>query len=360
MKNPTITVFLPYYNDFNFLKQSIDSILSQTFSDFELILLDHASTDGSNNIAHSYNDSRIKHIAMKENIGGGGGLLLIEALKIAKGKYFKPFCADDVMLPNCLEILYNYLENNQDKQIVFGNKKFIDKDGNNLPGTWWDGKPQDILNCNNIQYLNYYLHYNSFLPWPSSMFYTKIIDTNIINKTFIIMFDMSFWLQLIIKNYQIGCIAESVCLYRRHENQAVNFKKNKIKRQIIKNIRYFEQYHYSDYFFSITFVDTIKQILGSNKYAQLLQDGDEKFIPFVLCTYFMSQKDIQSIKFACDRLYTILSDDIIREEIAKKFNFTMKNLRAIYCNEDLSNNKKYSKQNKFKREIKRILRKFFF
>lgn len=121
--NPLISVFIPYYNDEKFLKESIESVLNQTYENFELILLNHNSQDSSREIAHSYNDKRIKHIDMPYNLGlGGSGLLTIEFLKVAQGKYTKPFCADDIMLPDCLEKLVNYMENNPDKDFAFGNR----------------------------------------------------------------------------------------------------------------------------------------------------------------------------------------------------------------------------------------------
>ena len=71
MSTPLVTVCIGYYNDEKYLGQCIDSILCQSFSNFELILFNHASTDGSYKIAHSYNDSRIVHIDAPKNLGAG-------------------------------------------------------------------------------------------------------------------------------------------------------------------------------------------------------------------------------------------------------------------------------------------------
>ena len=59
-----VSVLIPYYNDREFFRQSIESVLNQTYKDFELILVNHATTDDCREIAHSYNDDRIIHLDM--------------------------------------------------------------------------------------------------------------------------------------------------------------------------------------------------------------------------------------------------------------------------------------------------------
>jgi glycosyltransferase involved in cell wall biosynthesis len=70
-----ISIVLPYYNDSKFLSGSIQSVLNQTYKDFELILINHGSTDNSEKIVKSFSDSRIKHIKIARNYGGGGSYL---------------------------------------------------------------------------------------------------------------------------------------------------------------------------------------------------------------------------------------------------------------------------------------------
>ena len=92
-KEPLVSVFIPYYNDDKFLRESIEAVLNQSYKNLELILVNHASTDSSRDIAHSYDDDRIVHIDMPINYGAGSGKLLKEFLKVAKGKYSKLLCA---------------------------------------------------------------------------------------------------------------------------------------------------------------------------------------------------------------------------------------------------------------------------
>lgn len=122
-----VSILIPYYNDSDFLPLAIESILEQSFEDFELILINHASTDNSREIAHSYYDKRIIHIDTEKNYGAGTGINLKKFLKVATGEYTKLFCADDMLYKDGLKILVEYMEKHPEKDVAFGDVEFIDK-----------------------------------------------------------------------------------------------------------------------------------------------------------------------------------------------------------------------------------------
>lgn len=106
---PKISVIVPVYNMEKYLKRCVDSILLQSFSDFEVILVDDGSKDASGDICDSYalSDSRIR-VIHKEN--GGVSVARNVALDIASGEYIT-FCdADDYLEKDCLETLYTNIE----------------------------------------------------------------------------------------------------------------------------------------------------------------------------------------------------------------------------------------------------------
>lgn len=114
------------YNGSRFLKEAIDSILSQTFTNFEFIIWNDGSTDNSENIILSYNDSRI-HYFYHENTGLGRALDM--ACRKARGKYIARMDDDDISLSNRLEIEYNYMESHPECVMCFTPQYFIDEDG---------------------------------------------------------------------------------------------------------------------------------------------------------------------------------------------------------------------------------------
>ncbi|WP_165044796.1 glycosyltransferase family 2 protein [Dysgonomonas sp. ZJ709] len=103
-----VTVMIPVYNAESFLRETIDSVLCQTYYDFELLLLDDGSTDSSIDIIKSYKDSRICYISCSHDFVG----TLNKGLDIAKGKYLALLDHDDLMMPHRLQMQYNYLESN--------------------------------------------------------------------------------------------------------------------------------------------------------------------------------------------------------------------------------------------------------
>jgi glycosyltransferase involved in cell wall biosynthesis len=110
MKNISISVIIPIYNAEAFLSETIDSVLSQTFSDFELLALDDGSTDQSVEIIKSYNDQRIRYVKCTHDFTG----TLNKGLSISQGKYIAQIDHDDMMLPYRLQTQYDFMETNPD------------------------------------------------------------------------------------------------------------------------------------------------------------------------------------------------------------------------------------------------------
>lgn len=109
MINPLISVILPVYNAQEYLKESIDSILNQTYKNFEFIIINDGSIDKSEEIVLSYNDSRIKYFSQK-NLGLAGTLNV--ALNYATGIYIARQDQDDISHKERLQKQVDYLEKN--------------------------------------------------------------------------------------------------------------------------------------------------------------------------------------------------------------------------------------------------------
>lgn len=110
LKHPIVSIGLPVYNGEDFLKYALDSLLSQTFRDFELIISDNASTDNSVNICKEFmkKDSRIKLNEQEHNIGQFNNYNFL--LEKVLGKYFLWVAVDDLLLPEFLEKNLHILE----------------------------------------------------------------------------------------------------------------------------------------------------------------------------------------------------------------------------------------------------------
>lgn len=115
MNEPLISVVLPVYFGERYLRESVESILTQTYSNFELIIFDDGSKDGSRRILESYNDPRIRLI-FQENAGLPE--TLNRAIALCKGRYIARQDHDDISLPTRLQKQFEFLEANADFAMV--------------------------------------------------------------------------------------------------------------------------------------------------------------------------------------------------------------------------------------------------
>ncbi len=112
-QNPLVSVIMPVYNAGNFLMEAIESILNQTYQNFEFIIVDDASTDNSWKIIQKYAKKypkKIKAFQLKKTLNRGGDACANFALKKAKGKYIARMDADDIAHPKRLEKEVDFLE----------------------------------------------------------------------------------------------------------------------------------------------------------------------------------------------------------------------------------------------------------
>jgi len=130
-KVPIVSVNIPIYNCASYLKETIESILNQTFQDFELIMCNDGSTDNSLEIAQSFaaNDSRIMVIT-RENLGIVA--TRNELLEHSRGKFIAVLDCDDVALPHRLALQVKYLEEHPEVVCVGGDSRLIDNKGRYL------------------------------------------------------------------------------------------------------------------------------------------------------------------------------------------------------------------------------------
>ena len=164
-----LTVLMTVHNGEPYLRESVASILNQTYRNFNFFILDNASSDDSANIIKSFNDKRIKLIELSSNIGQTRALNM--GLKIIKAKYTAGMDADDIALPTRFEKQINYLINIPNVCVVGTNHFIIDK------------KNRHILNKNSKKILNLKYFFNVNLYKGLLILVVSIIIPNsMINK----------------------------------------------------------------------------------------------------------------------------------------------------------------------------------
>lgn len=218
MKNnrPAISVLMPVYNGERFLKEAIESILLQTFTDFEFIIINDGSFDNTENIIQSYKDQRIVYIKNETN------LKLIKALNrgvmIARGKYLARMDADDISAPNRLKLQFDYMEKHPDIAAISAGTINISDKGCIKGGSTY-------FSCTSSLSLLYTSLFRTPLSHPASFIKTEILK-NIYysdNEESLHIEDLVLWNSLMRHGYKLANLKDKL-LYKRLNSDSITSK----------------------------------------------------------------------------------------------------------------------------------------
>jgi glycosyltransferase involved in cell wall biosynthesis len=144
MNHPLVSICIPCYNTEKYITETLNSVLEQTYKNLEIIVCDNCSTDNTYEVLKSFNDPRIKIFQNESNIGFLANSKKV--LSLASGCYIKWLCADDLLMPDCIEKQVEVFERNIDKNIVLvtARKWVINGEGKKLFTKGFPGK--DLIN----------------------------------------------------------------------------------------------------------------------------------------------------------------------------------------------------------------------
>lgn len=237
---PLISVILPVFNCEGYVAEAIDSILNQSFSDFELIIINDGSVDKSEQVILSYKDDRIKYIKNDGNIG----LIatLNKGIDLARGKYMARMDADDISLPNRFEIQLSYFEKNNDAAIICSPILGITPEGKSCDG--WEVD----LKHRTWEQIKKALPHENCIAHPTVMAKTDVLRKYKYNTSQKGSEDWDLWMRLVSDGYKIIKTDEFLLKYRLHplsvtisgnlktavERKIINVKKKFLTQQFLK------------------------------------------------------------------------------------------------------------------------------
>jgi len=214
---PDISVLLSVFNEEKYIVDTITSVLDQTYENFELIIIDDASTDKTLEILKSFNDTRINIFTNNRNIGQTKTLNI--GLDKCRGRYIARIDGNDIMTENRLTKQFDYLENNPDTKVVGSFFYLIDELGESIGTAKWP--------CG--------LEYNLFrsicgknpVGHPAVLMEKNVIkEVGKYREEFWFAQDYDLWLRLFERGYLIDNIPEYLTIYRE-VFETSNIKKNK-------------------------------------------------------------------------------------------------------------------------------------
>lgn len=277
--SPVISIVLPCFNGAKMLPQSIESCISQTFTDWELIIVNDCSTDDTLEIAKEYaaKDSRILVISNETNMKLPASLN--RGFSIARGKYYTWTSDDNMMHLDMLQVLYDYLEEHQDVGLVASNFITADASGKPLYNEPFYEDIQLMLPLNN--YIGFSFMYRAAVAKDVGEYDTDLF----------LVEDYEYWLRIWTK-YPVARINDILYTRRLHDASLTATRKKDIAARLVDlRLKYLpvfeERLNGHPKHLALLYNRIVDQKTGQEKMHYLLSFGKKQPISFFLKYIFI-------------------------------------------------------------------------
>jgi glycosyltransferase involved in cell wall biosynthesis len=326
---PRVSVILTSFNHEKYIGEAIESVLNQTFVDFELIIWDDASSDGSWAIIKSYSDRRIRAFRNDENQRAIFGILKA-IFEVATGDYIAMHHSDDVWASNKLETQVAYLDSHPEIGAVFSDALAIGEDGSALADA--EHPYFNIFNQRNktrFEWLRFFFSHGNALCHPSLLIRKGCYaDCGAYRQGFGQLGDLDMWMRLCLK-YEIHVVQEKLVRFRVRDNEA-----NASGNRPATRIRWaYESYKLlQNYRKIVCFEDLIKVFPLAEKFS----DGEETDLDFALAMVALEEKPfVFTPLFGLDLLLEIISDPKRSANVKRLYGFSPQSFIALTGRHDV-------------------------
>lgn len=229
-----ISVIMSVYNGEDYLSETLDSVVNQTFSDWELIVINDCSTDSTSEILSKYADmdARIKVYTNEVNLRLPSSLN--KAISFAQGKYIARMDADDICLPQRLEKQYAFMEDHPD--IALSSCRFMTLKNGVISSGGCGGRTDNDSIKALLLVTNPILH-------PGIIAKADVIRELGYDKNFTCTEDMELWTRFVMAGHKVQILPEYLMIYRLHDKQITGTTIEKQHREVVAiQKRYYSQY----------------------------------------------------------------------------------------------------------------------
>ncbi|MEJ2683892.1 MAG: glycosyltransferase family 2 protein [Candidatus Sulfobium sp.] len=225
---PSVSVIIPTHNYSNFLHESVESVLAQTFSDFELIIVDDGSTDDTVDVVKRFlRDRRVRYIYQDNK---GPSAARNAGIKAAAGEFIALLDADDVWLPTKLERQIQLSKDEPDAALIYCMVEHIDEHGKSLPCITWPRK--DYATYKDLMYI----------PWVEGSCSSALIRKSIFDEVGLFdesmtgVEDTNMWIR-ILRHHKSACVKDILVKIRKH----LNSRQTDVKMMEENNLRHVQK-----------------------------------------------------------------------------------------------------------------------
>lgn len=318
---PTVSVIIPSYNHEKFVAECIQSVLHQTFEDFEIIITDDASTDRTVEVIEQFKDQRIK--LFKHAVNQGVSVAANNCIHHSSGKYIAWMSSDDVWYPNKLEVQVQYLEGHPGVGVVFGEVDWIDEAGNLITD------PQfpylNIFNAANrprVEWLQYFFLQGNCLSLPCSLIRREcFLQVGLFDPTYAKIQDLDLWIRICLR-YPIAVLDENLIQNRwigDESNASGKTLKNRIQVQL-------EHKRSLDHYLAVKDPDELLAIFpDATKYGKPVP----KTIPYFLGRIAIDTHLDYKVLWGLDTIASLLQHETVAQHLEQQYNFTFRDFLKL-------------------------------
>lgn len=240
---PKVSVCIPTFNAADYLRQAVESVLEQSYQNFEIVIVDNCSTDHTESLIsklQQLGNGRIRFYQNDRNIGLVGNLN--KCLEYAKGDYIKFLCADDLLLPGCLDQMAAALDLHQSVKLISSSRLVIDERGNEL-GVRRYMTGDAIVRGN--QAITRCLFGGNYIGEPTAVMFRKADLKRGFREDMPQLSDMDMWFHLL-EQGDLLSLKKPLCAFRSHAAQMTH---SNVKSSVLveDNIKLFETYSQKPY-----------------------------------------------------------------------------------------------------------------
>ncbi|MGL6298356.1 MAG: glycosyltransferase [Methanobacteriaceae archaeon] len=331
MSLPRISVVIPSYNHEKYVKETIESVLNQTFQDFEIIITDDGSSDRTVDKIKEFDDERIKLFVFEEN--QGACVAVNNCINKSKGEFIAVLSSDDFWELDKLEKQVKFLDENFDIAATFSKAYFIDENSEVIEN-WDNGSTYsfyenvfDVENRSKEEWSNHFFMNGNCLCHPSMLIRKEIYnDVGLYDERMANLPDFDMWIRICLK-YDIHIMDEKLISFRIRDDDS-NVSAMTLKTAIRSK---FEFNHVFNHYLSIENKEHfIKIFPESDMYGHVRNDTIPYFLARLAIELGIDNRQIWGLNIIYDFMTIKKNTEILKEE----YNFTYKYLIEMASEKD--------------------------
>jgi glycosyltransferase involved in cell wall biosynthesis len=344
---PTVSVIIPSYNHEKFVKECIQSVLDQTYQDFEIIITDDCSIDNTVHIIEQFDDPRIR--LFRHKINRGVSVTANHCIFQANGKYIAWLSSDDAWYPNKLEKQVQYLDEHPSVGVVFGKVDWIDESGNLITDPSFPYlNIYDVENQSRQEWLRYFFLSGNCLSLPSSLIRQECFsEVGLFNPVYTKIQDLDIWIKICFK-FNVTILDQRL-IRNRWINDENNASGDTIKNRI--QVR-FEYKTSLEHYLQINTSDELLSIFPhAEQYGEITNDT----IPYTLGRIAIDNHLDFKMLWGLELIYRLLQDERLAEILKTQCDFTYLDFIKLSNECDLFNLRAFNELDKKSRFIETLI-----